>query len=32
MELYDAAIHNSRSIVEMQQAYLAKEVFTTQVY
>ena len=31
MELYQSAIQNSRSIFEMQQAYLAKEVFTSQV-
>ena len=31
LELYDAAVNNSRSILEMQQGYLAREVFTTQV-
>lgn len=31
MELYDLAVANSRSILEMQQAYLAREVFVTQV-
>ncbi|XP_019852329.1 PREDICTED: mitochondrial import receptor subunit TOM70-like [Amphimedon queenslandica] len=30
LELYDAAVKNSRSILEMQQGYLAREVFTTQ--
>ena len=30
-ELYELAINNSRSILEMQQAYLAREVYSTQV-
>ena len=30
-ELYRQAIDNSRSMMELQQAYIAHEVFTTQV-
>ena len=31
-QLYNEAIDNSRSIMELQQAYIAYEVFSTQVY
>jgi lipopolysaccharide biosynthesis regulator YciM len=30
-ELYQSAVDNSRSLLEMQQAFLSKEIFSTQV-